>query len=203
LRFDGLLGAANTNAGINGINFISGKDLNIENCVIFGFSQNGILTALNQNTQATVHIVNTILKNNGADGIKSSNAQGPPVQVAVDNSQIMVSGQNGVEGNQHSRTVIRNSYIHTAQVGVKATDPASSDAQIDVSDTVISFMTSDGVQANTGSTVVPGRMVVFYNGGCGFNGTGGGSVVWFQNTNNMGGNTGGNVCGTNTPITQI
>ena len=42
LRLDGLLGGGNANAGINGIRFISGKALMIQNCDIFGFAQNGI-----------------------------------------------------------------------------------------------------------------------------------------------------------------
>src|SRR5713226_140503 len=40
IRLNGLLGSGN--AGINGISFISGKDLDVENCVIFGFGTNGI-----------------------------------------------------------------------------------------------------------------------------------------------------------------
>src|SRR5499427_7254650 len=36
LRFDGLLGGGNANAGINGIRWISGKALHIRNCTIFG-----------------------------------------------------------------------------------------------------------------------------------------------------------------------
>src|SRR5437764_14094234 len=35
-------------SGLNGIRFLSGKDLNVENCYIFGFTQNGIDVALNQ-----------------------------------------------------------------------------------------------------------------------------------------------------------
>src|SRR6202023_2880345 len=31
-----------TGTGLNGIQFLSGKDLNVENCYIFGFTQNGI-----------------------------------------------------------------------------------------------------------------------------------------------------------------
>src|SRR5580765_7496043 len=54
--------------GINGIRFLSGKDLNVENCFIFGFTQNGIDIALNQATPASVHVIDTILKNNGGSG---------------------------------------------------------------------------------------------------------------------------------------
>src|SRR5437588_5404184 len=45
LRLDGLRGAGNANAGINGIHFISGAALHIDNCFIFGFNNNGINVA--------------------------------------------------------------------------------------------------------------------------------------------------------------
>src|SRR5437868_13403736 len=52
-------------SGLNGIRFLSGKDLNVENCYIFGFTQNGVDIALNQAFAASAHIINTIIKNNG------------------------------------------------------------------------------------------------------------------------------------------
>src|SRR5262245_12291005 len=76
IRFNGI------GSGINGIRFLSGKDLNVENCFIFGFTQNGIDIALNQGTQASVHIVNTVIKNNTGDGVRATNAVAPAVKVA-------------------------------------------------------------------------------------------------------------------------
>src|SRR5690349_21912455 len=46
--------------GINGIRFLSGKDLNVEDCNIFGFTTNGLDVALNQATPATVHVFHSI-----------------------------------------------------------------------------------------------------------------------------------------------
>src|SRR5262249_20469468 len=53
LRINGIVGSGNP--GFNGIRFISGKDLNVENDYIFGFSQNCVDVALG--AAATVHIV--------------------------------------------------------------------------------------------------------------------------------------------------
>src|SRR5690242_18969057 len=55
LRFNGI------GTGINGIRFLSGKDLNVENCFIFGIPLNGIDIALNQATCASVHVIDTVL----------------------------------------------------------------------------------------------------------------------------------------------
>src|ERR1043166_9744313 len=51
--------------GLNGVRFLSGKDLNVENCYIFGFTQNGLDIALNQATAASVHVYSSVFKNNG------------------------------------------------------------------------------------------------------------------------------------------
>src|SRR5437764_8243366 len=50
-------------SGLNGVRFLSGKDLNLENCYIFGFTQNGIDIALS--ASASAHVLNTVVKNNG------------------------------------------------------------------------------------------------------------------------------------------
>src|SRR6266436_4740030 len=76
--------------GLNGIQFLAGKNLNVENCFIFGFTQNGINIALNQASPASVHVLNTVVKNNGGVGIRATNAVTPAVQVVVDNSAVIL-----------------------------------------------------------------------------------------------------------------
>src|SRR5256885_15896980 len=71
-------------SGLNGIRFLSGKDLNVENCFIFGFTQNGVDIALNQAFAASAHIIDTLLKNNAGVGIRAANAVAPNVQVEVE-----------------------------------------------------------------------------------------------------------------------
>src|SRR2546423_6512277 len=70
-------------SGLNGIRFLSGKDLNVENCFIFGFTQNGVDIALNQSFAASAHIINTIIKNNGGVGVRAANAVAPVVHADV------------------------------------------------------------------------------------------------------------------------
>src|SRR5438552_2147053 len=95
-------------SGLNGIRFLSGKDLNVENCFIFGFTQNGVDVALNQAFQASVHVINSVFKNNGGVGIRAANAVAPAVQVVVDHTQIMLDNI-GIEAAQHSRVAVDNS----------------------------------------------------------------------------------------------
>src|SRR5579864_6679614 len=53
--------------GINGISWQSGKALTIENCDIFGFTNNGINIAKSDGGQAFVR--NTVVQNNGQAGL--------------------------------------------------------------------------------------------------------------------------------------
>src|SRR6476646_9504593 len=77
--------------GINGIRFLAGKDLNVEDCYIFGFTTNGLDIALNQATQASVHVFHSVFKNNGGVGIRATNAVAPSVKVAIDFTEIALA----------------------------------------------------------------------------------------------------------------
>src|SRR5437762_288206 len=69
LRLNGIRGSGN--GGLNGIRFISGKDLNVENCYIFGFNTNGIDIALTADG-SSAHIINTVIKNIGGAGVSAT-----------------------------------------------------------------------------------------------------------------------------------
>src|SRR5947209_1908942 len=146
LRINGI------SSGLNGIRFLSGKDLNVENCVIFGFTQNGIDIALNQAAQASVHVLNTILKNNGGVGIRATNAVAPPVQVGITNTAAILDNI-GFEAAHHSRVVVRASVAQNATAdGMKADDAATTDAQMSIYESDASFNVN-GVTNGTGGSL--------------------------------------------------
>jgi hypothetical protein len=191
LRFNGI------GTGLNGIRFLSGKDLNVESCYIFGFTQNGVDIALNQASAASAHIINTIIKNNGGVGVRAANAVAPAVGVLVDESH-MILNNIGVEAAQHAHvTVSRSLASKNTADGMKSDDAATSDAQL-----TVSF--SDSNLNNNGVTAAPGGTanVAFSNIGlnttCGFNNAGGTSFFTFGN-NRL---TGTGFCGTITTIPQ-
>jgi hypothetical protein len=202
LRFDGLFGGTGT-AGVNGIHFQSGKDLNVENCYIFGFSNNGIDIALNQATQASVHILNTILKNNAGVGIRATNAQTPAVQVGINETAVMIDTI-GIEAAQHSRVVVNRSFVeHASQDGLKADDAATSDAQMTIDHTDASYNTN-AITSATGANVSVSDSKLGFNTTCGLNANGGGLFSWQIGT--VGGTNrqaGSPSCGTITPLPQI
>jgi hypothetical protein len=62
LRINGIVGTAN--GGLNGIRYLSGAALHIENCNIFGFTQDGINVATTA-ANADLFVNNTFVTNNG------------------------------------------------------------------------------------------------------------------------------------------
>jgi hypothetical protein len=110
--------------GLNGVRFLAGGSLSIQNCVIRGFrgaSPNGFgIVFAPASGIAELHVTDTIIENNGAivaatgGGINIKPAAGASARVALDNVRIFnnVLGfkADGV-GNAGSLSTIRNSTI--------------------------------------------------------------------------------------------
>src|SRR5947209_4785745 len=134
--------------GINGIRFLTGKDLNVENCYIFGFTTNGIDIALNQVTAATVHVIGSVIKNVGGVGIRATNATTPAVNVAVTETEIMINAT-GIQATGHAHmSVTRSTTQSSTTTGIEA-DSTSSDAIISVDHSDVSLNTN-GLTAAAG-----------------------------------------------------
>lgn len=180
--------------GLNGIRFLSGKDLNVESCYIFGFTQNGIDIALG--ASASVHIIDSVLKSNAGVGIRAATTAGQ-VQVGIDKTRVILDNI-GIEAAQHSRVVVTNSFVSKATAdGLKSDDATSSDAQLTVSFTTSDF-NANGVTAAPGGTANVAFSNIALNTTCGLNNAGGTSFFTFGNNRLSG--TG--FCGTITTIPQ-
>jgi hypothetical protein len=166
--------------GINGIRFLSGKDLNVEDCYIFGFTTNGLDIALNQATQASVHVFHSVFKNNGGVGIRATNAVAPSVKVAIDFSEIALDAI-GVEASSHSTVEINNSMISAAATdGIKADSTTGADSLVDVSHCEVVNGASNGITSTAGSIVI-GDTTIAYNPGTAFNKTTGNMFSYQDN----------------------
>jgi hypothetical protein len=166
--------------GINGIRFLSGKDLNVEDCYIFGFTTNGVDVALNQATAATVHVFHSVIKNVGQVGIRATNAIAPSVKVAIDFSEIALDNV-GVEAFAHSSVEINNSMISAAASdGVKADSNTGADSLVDISHCEIVNGGGNGVTTTAGSVTV-GDSTIAYDAGTAFNKVAGGLFTYSDN----------------------
>jgi len=174
--------------GINGIRFLSGKDLNVEDCYIFGFTTNGVDIALNQATQATVHIFHTVTKNNGGSGVRATNAVAPSVKVAIDFSEFALDNI-GVEASSHSSVEINNSMISAAASdGIKADSTTGNDSLIDIAHSEI--VNGNNAVTSTAGAIVMGDNTIVYNTGTVFNKVGGSQFTFSDNRVHDNGATG-------------
>jgi hypothetical protein len=180
-------------SGLNGIRFLSGKDLNVENCYIFGFTQNGIDISLNQGTAVSAHVIDSVIKNNGGVGIRAANAIAPNVLVGIDNTKVILDTI-GIEANTNSRVVVNRSLSENASTdGIKA---SANTGQVTVSFTDISFNTN-GITASGGGSANVAFSNFAYNTTCSMNNSASGFVTFGNNREIGAGN-----CGTITPASQ-
>jgi hypothetical protein len=187
LRFNGI------GSGLNGIRFLSGKDLNVENCYIFGFTQNGIDIALNQGTPASVHVIDSVLKNNGGTGIRAANAVAPNVQVGIDNTKVILDTV-GIDANTNSRVVVNRSVAENASTdGIRA---SASTGQVTVSFSDASF-NANGITASGGGSANVAFSNIAYNTTCAMNNSASGFATFGNNRV-----VGTANCGTITPASQ-
>jgi hypothetical protein len=162
---------AGIGTGLNGIQFISGKDLNVENCYIFGFTQNGINIALNQATAASAHILNSVVKNNAGVGIRATNAVAPAVQVGIANTAVILDSI-GIEAADHSRVAVREAVIENAtNHGVQSDSPAA-DSQLTLDHSDVSF-NNNGLTASAGGAIAVANTKIAFNSGTAMNQSGG------------------------------
>lgn len=180
LRLDGLLGAGNANAGINGIRFISGKSLYIENCEIFGFNNNGIDIAT---AGGQVFVTGTTTTNNAASGI-GINSTGS-THVSIDHSHFD-GNQFGVNAQNFSVVSVTNSTANgNSNTGFIAQASAGG-ATLDLTHCVASNNVG-GIQAGMGGntgTVNVQDCSVFGNIIAGFSIAGGSTLKsWGSNYN--------------------
>jgi hypothetical protein len=97
--------------GINGIRFLSGKALVVDNCAIYGFTTNGIDVALAA-TGSSVTVKDCTILNLGGVGIRSTTSVGS-VSVSVDHVNI-TRVATGIESAVGSNTSVSNSIISKA-----------------------------------------------------------------------------------------
>jgi len=184
LRLNGLLNS--NNAGINGIHFTSGKSLTIENCYIFGFSNNGIDIAT---AGGQVFVEGTSSRNNGGSGL-AVNSTGATF-VAVDRSHFDLNVF-GVRAQNFSTVNVSNSTASGNSNTGFISEASAGGATLNLVHCVASNNVGGiqaGNNANPGTTNVA-DCAVFGNIAAGFSITAGSTLKsWGNNFNTSGGTT--------------
>jgi Right handed beta helix region len=176
LRFNGI------GTGINGIRFLSGKSLAVENCDIFGFTTHGIDIA---SAGGKVFIDNVTIRNNGGNGVNVSSVI--TTFVSIENSRFELNTF-GVNASNFSQVVVRNSVANgNSSVGFLASAGAGT-ADMSIFNSMAGNNAVTGVQAGGGgatSTLRVSNVAIFGNPN-GFVVGSGGSIKSFGNNFNSG-----------------
>jgi hypothetical protein len=143
--------------GINGIRFLAGKALIVDNCQIYEFTTNGIDVALGA-SGASVSVKDTRINNLGGVGIRSTTTVGG-VSVSVDHVNIS-RVTTGVESATGGNTSVSNSIMFAASNGALA---SANGAVMTVANSV---MSSNNIGANAsvaGATIALTNSDLFAN----------------------------------------
>src|SRR4026209_41238 len=94
--------------GINGINILQAKTVNVEYCVIFRFNTGNGIT-VNETSDLNLHVRNTVIRDNTNDGINTfTSGAANAVKVTLDN--VRLSGNaNGLHARSGSRVTAKHS----------------------------------------------------------------------------------------------
>ncbi len=99
------INGAGTTLGVDGIRFLSGKALYVENCRIFRFSGDGI--EMTTGTLAQLYVKDSFISECGGDGLRmTSNVAGQINTAVLENVHISRCG-NGVNATDRSRLTMR------------------------------------------------------------------------------------------------
>ena len=186
---------AGTTQGLNGIRFIAGLQLSVENVSIESQSNNGIDVALNAAVNGLVKIRNVDVRRIGQAGLaaKNDNVSGQ-VRVVVDDSSF-THCNNGVVANNRSRIIARDSVFSLNTTNGVFADSTAGFATIRVWTSNISLNGGNGVRAGNAGGGVSGIEIaqnqINHNGGNGALVGTGGAIETFSNNSIRGNGTDG------------
>jgi hypothetical protein len=157
----GASGSIGTRTGIDGVRFLSGSSLIIENTVISDFSQDGleVAGAVGEANQMNVFLNNVIIRNCSQSGIEMAHNNANGQVVALLNNVQVHSCATGIEGRGRTRIGIKNAAVAHCTQGL---DQAGTDNIMNVEDLFVSYA-SNGVRSIAGSSIRLSNSVVTQN----------------------------------------
>ena len=192
LRFQGIRQSP-SGPGLNAIRFTQGAGLNVINCYIWNFSQNGIDVSLNQSSNAQVFVKDSTIKNCANDGIAILNSSTGIVKTTLERSSFVENG-NGMHAKGRSVVSARNCDFSLSNTNGVFVDGATAIATVHVWQSVVSSNTANGFLVGNGgssSILVIAQNQIDRNGSFGVTIGTGGSVATFSNNSIIGNGTDG------------
>ncbi len=176
--------------GIRGMNILQAKTVNIEDCVIFRFANEGVL--VNETNDITLNLRNTVIRDNTGDGLSAVTSGGAnTVRVMLDNVSL-TGNSNGLHARSGSRvTARRSSFSNNTSNGIFVDAVGANFGFVSVWESMISNNGANGLRAgNPGNVGGSGAEVaqnqINRNVGSGVLVSTGGSVNTFSNNGIVG-----------------
>lgn len=169
--------------GINGVRFLAGKALFVDNCNIFGFTTNGIDIA---SAGGKIFVNHTSSTNNGGAGISVQSTA--TTQVSINHSEFQLNVQGVFAGNFSQVTADDVVASGNSQVGFLAANSVGA-AELNITNSTAAN-NAVGIQAGggTNSGTVRVSLVTLHDNGNGFAvGVNGSNIKSFGNNFNSGG----------------
>jgi hypothetical protein len=180
--------------GINGVNFLAGNALEVENLKITGVTNNCI--NFQPSVRANLLVTNSSFTNCAAGGVVSSATSGGSNLVTINRSTVYKSAV-GVTSGQNSTVEIWNSVLsNNGGGGAQATTATS---QLNVDSSAIVNNGSFGVQASNSGIVRLSNTSITGNATTGLLSSAGGQILTWQNNWVAGNNPDGSRTGTVVP----
>lgn len=170
---------AGTTLGTNGINFIAGKALIIENCTISFYSQQGVFF---QPAAADSHLImkNVTITNIGQNGVL---LKGPNSRVFGSLKEVRTQrcGSNGILADSNSRvTAVACEFSGNGQNGFAAT-PTTGGSECFLENCTATDNVASGFRADANANVSISNCGSYQNDGANWTFAGGGTITSFGN----------------------
>jgi hypothetical protein len=170
-------------SGLDGVRILQAKNVNIEDCVIYKFSGDGIEAT--DSDGVNVNLRNTVIRDNG-EGINAASTS-TAQEWSIEHCSLNGNSLNGIHAKGGTRMNVRESVIAgNIGDGVQAQSTAAGTAVVSLWDCQIFGNNSDGVQAGiagdagTGIVRIALNMII-QNTGIGANKTTAGTIETFSN----------------------
>jgi hypothetical protein len=137
--------------GINGINILSAKTVNVEDCVIFRFNTGNGITSSDPNG-LNLNVRNTVIRDNTLDGINTTSSGGFN-NVSLEHTSLIGNG-NGLHARSGSKVTARSCvFSNNTTNGIFADAAAAQFVNVFVWDSQISMNGGSGVRAGNAGNV--------------------------------------------------
>jgi hypothetical protein len=176
--------------GLNGVRFLAGAALHIENCTIFGFSQNGVDVNVNTASPVKVTLSDSTLTNNN-NGLSARNAGAGNVFLALNRMNISQNTSAGVRmdgsGAGSVLSAVADSMLANNSIGLQALGGPAPGATIQITRSSVVHSTTNGAAVSGANGFIIVSNTLMSGNAIALSATAGGTLLTYKN-NSIDGN---------------